>query len=67
MTSSIFNKLKLDEIGKKMIIRTPGKIYEGILVRVDSFNNLVLRTEEELVFIQRKYCSSIEILEGRMR
>lgn len=65
MFSSIFNRIKLEFVNRKVVVVTsPNRTYAGVLIYCDDSGNLTLSTEDGLVLIQRKYISSVFLPKG---
>jgi hypothetical protein len=63
MSASIFNRLKLDMVGRRVKVTTLRNTFVGNLLYCDDFENLTLKTEDgNTVFIQRKFLVSLEVL-----
>jgi len=62
MYSTIFDRLRVNGLNKKISIKTSGKIIEGILKTVDKQNNLVVETTEGELYILWKSISNILVL-----
>jgi len=63
MNANIFTLVGSNYRNRKIRVVTPYGEHEGILVRVDDEGNLSVKEDDGLVLIQRKYISSIKIIE----
>ena len=60
---SVLNMLKFEHTGKKIKVVMNHKEFEGILVKVDYFGRMTLKTIDGLVILFPKWTESIEVLE----
>jgi len=62
MNSTIFDRLRVKGLNKKISIKTSGKTVEGILKDVDKQSNLVVETTEGELYILWKSISNVLVL-----